>query len=262
MIERLKEVFEKLQEWAKDPAKLSFGLSVVFFVSILISGYLLATLRHDLVFQGGMTSYKSEGWVIARLILFVVGTFLLGIAALYINQKVKKETIVFVEKKEDESETSERIAGDEENTLDLKKFQESLSKVKEIKSRKQEGLNILSNFLEAGQAAFYEWNGHEATFTFGFAFAPELEVPTYTLGEGLVGQAATGKSIYLDELPEDYFNVIESGLGSARPRSLFVIPLSKEGKVIGVIEFAALKLLSESTRKKVIEAGNILADNC
>ncbi len=262
-MESLKKIFEKLQEWSKDPAKLSFGLSSVFFLAILISTYRLASLPSDLIYQGGMTSSGSEGWVYAKLFITVGITFVLGIASLYINQKIKKETIVFVEKKTDESATtSERSSADEESFFDLKNFKETLSKINNAKERKQQGLNLLSKFTEAGQAALYDWNGSEAIFALGFAFAPEADVPVYSAGEGLIGQAATGKSIYLDELPEDYFNVIESGLGSARPRSLFVMPLVKEGKVVGIIEFAALKLLSENVRKKALEAGNILADNC
>lgn len=260
-MDSLKAFISKLQEWAKDPVKLGFGLVIIFFISILFSTYKLASLPSDLVYKGGMTKSGSEGWIFVSLFTSVGITFLLGLAAIYVNQRVKKEMVVFVEKKDEQKSSSDTRTSDE-SYFDLKGFQESLSKLGTAKEKQQQGLNQICKYLEAGQGAFYDWNGSQASFAFGFAFSPEIEIAPYKLGEGLVGQAATGKSIYLDELPEDYINSIESGLGSAKPKSLFLVPLLKNGSVTGVIETATFKLLSESVRKNVQEAAKILADNC
>lgn len=61
------------------------------------------------------------------------------------------------------------------------------------------------------------------------------------LGQGLLGQAAIEKStIYMTDVPENYV-VITSGLGQANPRSIVIIPLKNEERVVGVLELASFK---------------------
>src|SRR5262245_52248836 len=60
------------------------------------------------------------------------------------------------------------------------------------------------------------------------------------VGQGLVGKCDIEKQkILLDHLPPDYIR-ITSGLGSAAPRSVLVLPLIFEGQVRGVLELASL----------------------
>jgi two-component system, chemotaxis family, sensor kinase CheA len=64
---------------------------------------------------------------------------------------------------------------------------------------------------------------------------------TFRLGEGLIGQAALDKRIFLiDKLPEEHFKVI-TGLGDSSPRNLLVAPILVEGRVEAVVEFAAFQ---------------------
>lgn len=61
------------------------------------------------------------------------------------------------------------------------------------------------------------------------------------IGQGLLGQAAIEKStIYMTDVPENYV-VITSGLGQANPRSIAIIPLKNEERVVGVLELASFK---------------------
>lgn len=65
------------------------------------------------------------------------------------------------------------------------------------------------------------------------------------LGEGLVGQCMIEKDIILlTEIPEEYIK-ITSGLGTAPPRNIVVIPLMTEDKVFGALELASFKILED-----------------
>jgi signal transduction histidine kinase/HAMP domain-containing protein/response regulator RpfG family c-di-GMP phosphodiesterase len=62
----------------------------------------------------------------------------------------------------------------------------------------------------------------------------------FRLGQSLVGQAARSRrTIAVDDLPAGYVTV-SSGLGSASPTSLIVLPIVMEEQVLGVIELASL----------------------
>ncbi|MCG8702211.1 MAG: GAF domain-containing protein [Bacteroidales bacterium] len=59
-------------------------------------------------------------------------------------------------------------------------------------------------------------------------------------GEGLIGNCyLEKKSIYLKNIPQDYMD-IRSGLGQAKPKSLFLTPLMVDETVMGIIELASL----------------------
>jgi signal transduction histidine kinase/HAMP domain-containing protein len=71
---------------------------------------------------------------------------------------------------------------------------------------------------------------------------PGGDAPTqFAPGEGLVGQCAVEKRIVaVDDLPAEYVR-IRSGIGSASPRSLIVVPVLFEGEVKGVIELGSVQ---------------------
>ena len=57
----------------------------------------------------------------------------------------------------------------------------------------------------------------------------ELDAASFRLGEGLVGEAALDKRIFLiDNLPEEHIKVT-SGLGVSSPRNLLVAPILVDG---------------------------------
>lgn len=65
------------------------------------------------------------------------------------------------------------------------------------------------------------------------------------LQEGLVGScAAERKTIYLDDIPEDY-SKIASGLGGARPKYLLIVPLLNGSELLGVMEIASFYKIEE-----------------
>lgn len=65
------------------------------------------------------------------------------------------------------------------------------------------------------------------------------------IGDGLVGACAYEKQkIYIKNIPEKYAE-IRSGLGTAQPTSLLIVPLLMEDNLIGVIELASLKKIDD-----------------
>ncbi|WP_134703585.1 response regulator [Ammoniphilus sp. YIM 78166] len=72
----------------------------------------------------------------------------------------------------------------------------------------------------------------------------EKVMDTIGLGEGLIGQCAVeNKFVYIENLPENYIR-IKSGLGSAKPTSLFILPIAFEGEVLAVIEVASFNKMT------------------
>jgi signal transduction histidine kinase len=66
----------------------------------------------------------------------------------------------------------------------------------------------------------------------------------WKIGEGMVGQCAYEKQrILLTNVPDDYVQ-ITSGLGSAKPLNIVVLPIIFEGKVKAVIELASFERYS------------------
>jgi PAS domain S-box-containing protein len=78
-------------------------------------------------------------------------------------------------------------------------------------------------------------------------------------GEGLVGQCMLEKeTIYLTEIPEDYL-AIKSGLGTASPRNILIVPLLQNEALMGVIELASFDVLPDYKVAFVEEIGKALA---
>jgi HAMP domain-containing protein/signal transduction histidine kinase/CheY-like chemotaxis protein len=83
----------------------------------------------------------------------------------------------------------------------------------------------------------------------GYGYLRRPEVPdSFGMGQSLVGQAALERTtIRIDDAPEDYIRV-SSGLGSAVPASILIMPILFEDQVLGVIELAWLRPPSEIHR--------------
>ncbi|MFK2826730.1 GAF domain-containing protein [Bacillus sp. B190/17] len=84
---------------------------------------------------------------------------------------------------------------------------------------------------------------------------------SFRLGEGLVGQCAVENRILsLDQVPRDYIE-ITSGLGSAPPANVLIIPVECEGEVLAVIELASLQSFSDLEEKLLKEVMENLGIN-
>ncbi|MCM2577067.1 HAMP domain-containing protein [Streptomyces meridianus] len=88
--------------------------------------------------------------------------------------------------------------------------------------------------------------GEGLEFIAGYAADGEGTLPSPgTPGRGLIAQAALEKRrILVSEVPPDYIT-IKSGLGSALPASVVILPILFEDQVLGVIELASFGRFNE-----------------
>ena len=113
----------------------------------------------------------------------------------------------------------------------------------------------ITPIIEAQYGVFYikeEENGHqhlEKVANYGFAVSDINGKQRFLLGESLVGQCALeNQPINIIKIPEEYIK-IQSGLGDAVPRDIYILPIEFEGEVLAVIEFASLKQFSHMQQK-------------
>ncbi len=105
----------------------------------------------------------------------------------------------------------------------------------------------LVKYVDANQGAIYltnEENGQviNAELAACYAYGKQKFLKqTIQKGDGLIGQILQeGDKIYINDIPEDYAD-ISSGLGGAHPRSVLVIPMKLNDKLLGMIELASFK---------------------
>ncbi|CAI8752416.1 Histidine kinase [Priestia megaterium] len=122
-------------------------------------------------------------------------------------------------------------------------------------------LFTVSEMTGASFGAFYvrEENDKGDLFVKQAAFADrkgDAGRESFLIGEGLIGQAALEKrTLVINDVPDTY-QLIASGLGDVKPKSIFIVPVLFEDEVIAVIELASLHeltVLEQELISQVIE---------
>ncbi|RZA04363.1 MAG: response regulator, partial [Moraxellaceae bacterium] len=112
-------------------------------------------------------------------------------------------------------------------------------------------LSELAPLVTAHHGVFYMMDGRNKDSRLrmiaSYGYRSSRKLPTSFLpGEGLVGQCALEKvRIWLTDVPGDYIQV-SSGLGSAPPNNIVVLPILFEQEVKAVIEIASLDRFTET----------------
>lgn len=124
-------------------------------------------------------------------------------------------------------------------------------------------ISSLVNFMNANQGALFFLNDEDTENVFyeligAYAYNRKKYLSKEIKpGEGLVGAVALEKyTVYMTDIPEDYID-IESGTGSANPRSVLIVPLKIEDQVLGVIELASFNEFKKeeiATVEKIAES--------
>src|SRR3546814_8898550 len=108
----------------------------------------------------------------------------------------------------------------------------------------------MAPLMNAHHIVFYVIRQEEAApvlnLVASYAVDPENVRPRLRMREGLIGQCAQEKKkIYLQKVPKDYIR-ISSGIGSAAPLNIMVLPVLFEGEITAVIEIASFSDFSET----------------
>ena len=127
-----------------------------------------------------------------------------------------------------------------------------------------EVISYLVRYLDANQGGMFvireEENEKHLELLGCYAFERKKFLEKQVkLGEGLVGQCVLEKeTIYMTEIPENYVN-ITSGLGTAVPRNLVIVPLKNDQAIEGVIEIASFKKIEKYQIEFLEKLGETIA---
>ncbi len=111
-------------------------------------------------------------------------------------------------------------------------------------------LTELTPLVSAQRGTFYIADTAEGEsvlkFMAGYAYDDRDNIPAqFKVGQGLVGQCASGKQrILVRDVPHNYIT-ISSSLGAAAPLTVVVLPVLFEGEVKAVVELASFQQLSD-----------------
>jgi len=147
-------------------------------------------------------------------------------------------------------ETTERNQEQDWLKTNLAKFSRMMQGQKDLESVSRLIMSELTPLVSAHHGAFFIMDNEAGSpmlrLIASYAYRARKHVGNrFSIGEGLVGQAALEKQlILLQNVPDDYIQ-ITSGLGEAPPRNIIVLPVLFEGEVKAVIELASFLPFSQ-----------------
>ncbi len=148
-------------------------------------------------------------------------------------------------------ETTQKNAQQDWLKTNLARFTRLLQGQRDLQAVTKLILSELAPLVSAHHGVFYMMDSqdHDARLRMiaSYGYRSSRKLPTSFLpGEGLVGQCAVEKSrIWLTDVPRDYI-AVSSGLGSAPPTNIVVLPILFEQQVKAVIEIASLDRFTET----------------
>lgn len=138
---------------------------------------------------------------------------------------------------------------------------EAMRGLQEIDVRAKNIITSISKYLKADIGAIYlaDEMGDILKLAGTYAYLPEEGVPSFRLGEGLVGQVALERrgTIFTD-IPQNYFKIYSS-LGSTMPGAILVYPFIFQGQLKGIIELGFINGVPANTLEFFNRVSNSIA---
>jgi hemerythrin-like metal-binding protein/PAS domain S-box-containing protein len=168
----------------------------------------------------------------------------------------------------DEEEKNRKIEDEKQNwaTQGLAKFGEILrTNSNNIEELAFNFMSNLINYLDVNQGALFvidDNNDGELALELKSAIAYGRDKyirKRVNVGEELVGRCAfEKKTIYMTDIPDDYIQ-ITSGMGTANPTALLLVPLILNDEIFGVIELASFHTIEKYRIEFVEKLGESIA---
>ena len=252
--------------------KLSFVFTFLFFAALLFSVYTVYHLPTQLMQQSTVVDLMvldqlRPVFIKIYLVLGVSGMLGMITVALLISSRSVAGAQVSVRQVEQIQEEQQQTQNDEEESqllIDQNQIENTIKDSDDLKTCFDSALSQICKELEASQAAAYrtKQEGDKRWIELFSAYAfhvPEGESVTYRFGEGLAGQVAKeGNIVNINSIPEGYIRIL-SGLGSASPKHLIILPLREGEQIVGVVEIASFHPFSQSIEVELQQAFDKLA---
>jgi HAMP domain-containing protein/CheY-like chemotaxis protein/signal transduction histidine kinase len=148
-------------------------------------------------------------------------------------------------------ETTQKNAEQDWLKSNLARFTRLLQGQRDIEEVTKLILSELAPLVSAHHGVFFMMDAQDAQprlkMIAHYGYRSARDLPTsFAPGEGLVGQCAIEKQrVWLTNVPRDYI-VVSSGLGSAPPTNIVVLPILFEQEVKAVIEIASLDRFTQT----------------
>jgi hypothetical protein len=146
-----------------------------------------------------------------------------------------EDRIINVDSETEQDDTETRRVNAEAYRKEIETFTASLGN---SETSAQQILSKLAADFQAVAGTIYQSDSSAETLHLAGSYGQEIaeEHATFAVGEGLVGQVAkSNEFLAISDLPE-IDSVAESGLGSAAPKALLVLPFGTPENAHGVIE--------------------------
>lgn len=159
-----------------------------------------------------------------------------------------------------DKEVEEKAKEADTLTFNFKLLQEDMSEYFDIESFGQSLLSGFSKQIDIVTGVFFAFDNNQQSFEpkANYAYYSETPPVAFAEGEGLNGQAVKDKNaMHITELPEGYIKII-SGLGSAQPKNLLLLPIINDDKVLGLLEIATFKPFDKGILNRTKEIGEFI----
>ena len=103
-------------------------------------------------------------------------------------------------------------------------------------------INFITPYVEAQVGIFYLWTGEHLKMvaTYAYTWRKHL-VNEFKMGEGIVGQVALERKMFVITYPPENYLSIQTHSGESQPKIILAIPFLYEDTLKGVVELASLK---------------------